>query len=106
MAVQLKNNATSLIPAALSSTATTLTVTAGDGAKFPTLGTGEYFQLTITDVIGNYEIVRVTARTDDTMTITRAQSGTLAVSFPAYSRAELRVTVENAMLSAGDYLLL
>lgn len=106
MAVQLKNNATSLIPAALSSTATTLTITTGDGAKFPTLSTGDYFQLTITDVAGNYEIVKVTARADDTMTIVRAQSGTLAVPFPAYSRAELRVTVENAMLSAGDYLLL
>jgi hypothetical protein len=106
MAVQLKNNATSLIPAALSSTATTLTVTAGDGAKFPTLGTGEYFQLTITDVNGNYEIVQVTARIDDIMTVVRGQSGTLAIPFPAYSRAELRVTVENAMLSAGDYLLL
>ncbi len=106
MAVQLKNNATSLIPAGLSSTATTLVVTAGDGAKFPTLGTGDYFQLTLADVSNNYEIVKVTARTDDTMTIERAQSGTLAIPFPPYSRAELRVTVENVFIAAGDYLLL
>ena len=52
MAVQLKNNATSLIPAALSSTDTTLTVTAGDGAKFPILGTGDYFEATISSVTG------------------------------------------------------
>lgn len=109
MAVQLKNNAFSLIPAGLSSTATTLVVTTGDGAKFPTLGTGDNFQLTLVDVNNNYEIVKVTARTDDTMTIERAQSGTLAIPFPPFSRAELRVTVENvlaATLAGGDYLLL
>jgi hypothetical protein len=106
MAVQLKNNASSLITAALSSTGTTITITAGDGAKFPILGTGDYFELTISSVAGVFEIVRVTARTDDTMTITRAQAGTLAIPFPAYSRVELRVTVENVIIAAGDYLLL
>ena len=38
------------------------------------------------------EIVKVTARTDDTMTIVRAQEGTLAIPFVASSRVELRMT--------------
>jgi hypothetical protein len=104
--MQLTNNAASLVPAGLTSTATTLTVTTGDGTKFPVLSTGDNFYLTLIDVNGNFEIVKVTARTDDIMTIVRGQVGTLAIPFPAYSRAELRMTVENVFIAAGDYLLL
>jgi hypothetical protein len=106
MAIQLKNNASSLIPDALTSTATALTVTTGEGDKFPSLGAGDFFYLTITDVNNNYEIVKVTARVGDVLTIERGASGTLPIPFPAYSRAELRVTVENITIAAGDYLLL
>lgn len=108
MGIQLKNNASTTVPLAITSTATALVVAAGTGAEFPTLGAGDYFYATIQDVNNNFEIVKVTARTDDTMTITRAQEGTLAIPFPANSRFELRVTVEN-MLSKFtdlDFLLL
>lgn len=108
MGIQLKNNASTTVPLAISSTATSLVVASGTGAEFPTLGAGDYFYATIQDVNNNFEIVKVTARTDDTMTITRAQEGTLAIPFPANSRFELRVTVEN-MLSKFtdlDFLLL
>lgn len=108
MGIQLKNNASTTVPLAITSTATTLVVAAGTGAEFPTLGAGDYFYATIQDVNNNFEIVKVTARTDDIMTITRAQESTLAIPFPANSRFELRVTVEN-MLSKFtdlDFLLL
>ena len=108
MGIQLKNNASTTVPLAITSTATTLVVAAGTGAEFPTLGAGDYFYATIQDVNNNFEIVKVTARTDDIMTITRAQESTLASPFPANSRFELRVTVEN-MLSKFtdlDFLLL
>lgn len=108
MGIQLKNNASTTVPLAISSTATSLVVASGTGAEFPTLGAGDYFYATIQDVNNHFEIVKVTARTDDTMTITRAQEGTLAIPFPANSRFELRVTVEN-MLSKFtdlDFLLL
>jgi hypothetical protein len=106
MAIQLKNNAFTTIPAGVSSTATSLTVATGDGAKFPVLGTGDVFYFTLIDVNNNYEIVQVTARTDDTMTIVRGQGDTLPIPFPPNSRAELRVTVENVLVAVGDYLLL
>jgi len=106
MAVQLTNNAFSLIPLGVESTATALTVTTGDGSKFPTLGSGDFFYLTLVNTSGTFEIVKVTARVDDTMTIERGQIGTVALTFPANSRAELRVTVENVFIAAGDYLLL
>lgn len=95
MALGRTNNAVTFLPAGLSSTATTLTVTTGTGVKFPPLGTGDTFFLTISDIFNNFEIVKVTARVDDVMTIVRAQAGTLPLPFPPNSRVELRVTAEN-----------
>jgi hypothetical protein len=108
MGIQLKNNASTTVPLAVSSTDTSLTVAAGAGATFPVLGTGDYFHATIQDVNNHYEIVKVTARTDDTMTITRGQEGTLAIPFPANSRFELRVTAQNLadVVESLDFLLL
>lgn len=108
MGIQLKNNASTTVPLAITSTATSLVVASGTGAEFPTLGAGDYFYATIQDVNNNFEIVKVTARADDTMTITRAQEGTLAIPFPANSRFELRVTVENVLskFTDLDFLLL
>ena len=108
MGVQLKNNASTTVPLAISSTATSLTVLGGTGARFPTLGAGDFFYATIQDVNNNFEIVKVTARADDVMTIERAQEGTLAIPFPANSRFELRVTAENLaqVIESLDFLLL
>lgn len=108
MGIKLANNAATTVPAAVSSTQTSLVVSAGTGALFPVLGTGDYFYATIGDIANNTEIVKVTARTADTMTILRAQEGTLAIPFAANSRFELRVTVENiaAQFTDLDFLLL
>lgn len=108
MGLQLKNNASTTVPLAISSTATSLVVATGAGSGFPTLGAGDYFFATIQDVNNHFEIVKVTARADDTMTIVRAQEGTLAIPFPANSRFEIRVTVENmlATFTDQDFLLL
>ena len=85
-----------------------MTIATGKGVLFPILGTGDYFFATISDVNNNFEIVRVTARTDDTMTMTRAQEGTLAIPFPANSRFEIRVTAQNLeqVVTGLDFLLL
>lgn len=109
MGIQLTNNATTLVPNAVSSTQTTLAVTAGTGAKFPVLGSGDYFFATLSDVNNNFEIVKVTARTDDVMTFVRAQEGTMAIPFPANSRFEHRITaatVRAIIDETQDYLLL
>ena len=108
MGIQLSNNATALVPLSVSSTQTSLTVTAGKGALFPILGGGDYFYATLMDVNSNFEIVKVTARTDDVMTMVRAQESTLAIPFPANSRFEIRVTVENMLSKFTDlnFLLL
>jgi hypothetical protein len=106
MGLKLTNNAAALVPGAISSNATTVTVEAGKGALFPILGTGDYFFATLQSVTGAYEVVQVTARADDIMTVVRGQEGTLGIPFPANSRLELRVTVENVKSFVDDLNIL
>lgn len=106
MGIQLTNNATSKLATDLSSVATSLSVTAGTGALFPSLGVSDYFYLTIIATSNTFEIVKVTARVDDTFTIVRAQEGTQALPFAAGSAAELRVTAANVQSVIADLNLL
>ena len=109
MGLKATNNATTSTTTDLGSTGLSVTVATGTGILFPILGTGDYFYATLSDVNDNYEVVKVTARTDDVMTIVRAQEGTLALPFPANSRFELRVTAASlmeAITSNYDFLLL
>lgn len=108
MGIKFKNNAFATIPLAVSSTATSVTVTSGQGARFPALGASDYFYATISDTGNNFEIVKVTARFNDVLTIARAQEGTLAIPFAANSRIELRITVasiEEYVFQRGALLL-
>lgn len=102
------NNATTTTTVRLSNTDTTIAVASGTGSLFPTLGASEHFKATLQDTNDNFEIVRVTARVDDTMTVVRGQDGTLAIPFPANSRFELRVLASNTQeyLDSIDFLLL
>ena len=101
--IQWANNATSVVANAggLAAGGTSLTVTAGQGDRFPAVATPHYFMVTLVDTSGNREIVKVTTRValSNTMTIVRAQEGTSARDFPIGSLVELRVT-KNAL----DYL--
>ena len=83
--LQIKNRAASSLAADITSTATSLTVQAGDGAKFPQPGNG--FNITIED-----EILKCTARSTDTLTVVRAQEGTTAAAHTAGKAVELRIT--------------
>ena len=108
MPLQLTNNATTTTASAISATDLSVVVASGTGSLFPILGGTDYFYATLQGVHNLYEIVKVTARVADTMTIVRAQEGTTALYFPANSRFEIRVTVQNikSVLEDLDYLLL
>jgi hypothetical protein len=105
---KFSNNATTTTVGLLSSAATTIVVAPGTGALFPALGASDYFKATLQDTNNNFEIVQVTARADDTMTVARGQDGTLAIPFAANSRFELRVLANSAQeyLDSIDFLLL
>ncbi|EKN3690847.1 hypothetical protein OU501_000609 [Yersinia enterocolitica] len=73
------NNASTVLAAGISASATTLTVNTGTGGLFPSPVSGtSFFKLTLIDsATGTLtEIVHVTARSGDAMTIVRGQEGT------------------------------
>jgi hypothetical protein len=80
------NNAQTVLAAGINSTATALTVNTGTGNLFPTPVSGtSFFKLTLVDsATGSLtEIVHVTARTGDIMTIERGQEGTVSRAWSA-----------------------
>ncbi|MHB7031923.1 glycine-rich domain-containing protein [Enterobacter roggenkampii] len=96
------NNAQTVLAAGINSSATTMTVNTGTGALFPTPSAGaNYFKLTLIDAATGLlnEIVHVTARTGDTMTIVRAQEGTTARAWSANDIAA-------NMMTAGSFSVL
>jgi hypothetical protein len=102
------NNASSVLASPLTSGATSLTVGAGQGARFPTPSGGDYFLLTLFQMSGNvetnYEIVKVTARATDVLTIVRAQDGTTAKAYNAADPVSMRVSAAalQAMQNAAN----
>lgn len=90
--LKLANGAIGRLAAELTLTGTSVTLRPGDGALFPSLSAGQYFPATIIKEDGSTEIVKVTARAVDVLTVVRAQDGTSAKSFLAGDRFELRLT--------------
>jgi len=94
MSVKFSNNGHSTLAASITTSATSITVASGHGARFPSLSSGEYFYATLIDSSNNLEIVKVTARSSDVLTATRAQESTTARAFAIGDRIELRVTAQ------------
>jgi hypothetical protein len=88
--IKFTNFARSKVATGINSSATTLAITGGTGALFPALTGAEYFYLTLENSSLVREIVKVTARTADTLTIVRAQDGTTAVAWVAGDVVSLR----------------
>lgn len=107
--LRLSNNGLSTLASGITSSATSITVATGDGSKFPALSAGQYFMLTLVKSTGTFEIVKVTARSGDVLTVTRAQEGTTAAAFSTGDRMEHRLTagsviteLENKVQTTGD----
>lgn len=90
----LGNNIFSALGATLSGAATTMTVTAGHGTRFPAAADPLFFLLTLQDASANIEIIKVTEHTagSDSFTIARAQEGTTARSWSLGDVVEMRLT--------------
>jgi hypothetical protein len=106
MGLKVTNNAFGTLNAGITSSSTTIVLNAGEGARFPTLSAGDYFYATLIDTTNNLEIVKVTARSTDTMTVVRAQDNTTARAFSTNDRFELRPTAAlfNEKANANEYL--
>ncbi|EPJ7089075.1 gp53-like domain-containing protein [Citrobacter amalonaticus] len=97
------NNAQTVLAAGINATATTLTVNTGTGNLFPSPVSGtSFFKLTLVDsATGSLsEIVHVTSRSGDTMTIERAQEGTTARIWSANDIAANMLTAGSLQLYA------
>ena len=88
------NNATATLAAGILSSDVNITLNTGQGSLFPSLSAGNYFYGTLTDAATGtvIEIVKVTARTSDSLVVARGQQGTTAQAFNANDKFELRVT--------------
>lgn len=98
MAIQFANNAATTLFSSVTVSDAQIVVSPGGGALFPTAGSGNYFMVTVVDqTTGTLEIMKVTSRTADTFTVTRAQEGTAAKAFPSGSPVELRLTAQSIL---------
>ena len=101
------NNASSNLAGAISSTALTANLTAGTGVLFPNPSANQYYVDTFVDAATGLlnEIVWVTGRSTDTITIVRAQEGTTALNWLAGDIVANFWTAGQAaaMLQSGQY---
>lgn len=93
MAQIFTNYARSRLASGIDDTQTTITVTTGDGALFPFPSGGDYALVTVEDPITRFtEIMRLTGRSGDTLTVVRGQENTNGSAFSVDARVEVRVT--------------
>ena len=102
MGLKVTNNAYGTLNASITSSATTIVLVSGQGARFPTLSAGDYFYATLIDTSNNLEIVKVTARSTDTLTVVRGQDNTTARAYATNDRFELRPTAALFNEKAND----
>ena len=89
MTVLFTNNASTTLSAGIAPGATAVVVT--DGSVFPAISSPDIAYLTLISG-SDIEVIKVTNRAGNTLTVVRAQDGTAAASFLTGDRCELRLT--------------
>ena len=92
MAIKFTNNAYSTLASGITNSATSITLTTGEGARFPSFSAPDYFLATLIDSSNNLEIVKCTTRSTDVLTVVRGQESTTARAYATGDRIELRIT--------------
>ena len=92
MATKFSNNAATVLTADVSSSATSISVS--DGSVFPTLAVGDITYLTLETLTSppTREVVKLTARSSNTLTIVRGMDSTTPAGFTSGDKVELRLT--------------
>jgi hypothetical protein len=93
MAYLYKNNAVATFANPVGMSDTTVTLTTGQGARFPTITGTDTFYVTFSDAASKsiLEIALCTAITGDTLTVTRGQDGTTPNAYLAGDDCSLRL---------------
>ena len=94
-----KNSASGTLQTAIGTADVSLTLESGDGASFPSPGTGEAFHICVVEG-GTYEWMVCTARSSDILTVTRSGSPS---AFNAGATVEHRLHEDalNQMMQKG-----
>ena len=89
----IKDFATTILASALTAAATSVVVS--DAGRLPALSAGDYYYLVLQKFTDrtSVEVVKVTAASGNTLTVSRGQAGTSAKSFSIGDYAEQRITV-------------
>lgn len=91
MPVLCSNNAWGELAVPITAVGTQILLTGGQGDRFPMAVDGSsWFYATLIDAENNLEIVRVTARTADTLTVVRGVDNTTSRAYPVGTKLELR----------------
>lgn len=95
MSVLVTNNYSSILASNITNSQTTIPLNAGTGAALPTPTGGDFFYVTIISASNptQFEIVRCTSRSGDTLTVVRGQDGT---SGQAFNASDLVESLQNA----------
>ncbi len=108
MGMKFTNNAWGTLAAGITSGATSITLTAGHGARFPSLAVGDYFYAALLNSANIIEFIKVTARSTDALTVVRGIDGSTPTAYSAGDRIELRLiksAVDNTLqLDAANNL--
>ncbi len=89
------NNALATLSSALSNSATTIVLTTGQGAYFPTPSSPQYFWVSLVNGT-NIEICKCTNNSGDVLTVVRGQQGTTPQAFATNgTTVELRLTASS-----------
>lgn len=109
MGIKFANFARSTLAVGIGAGDVSITVATGTGTRFPTLAVGDYFYATLENAALAREIVKVTARSTDVLTVVRAQDNTTALSWVVGDTISLRLnaaamadTVGNVVLKTSD----
>ena len=85
------NNSESTLASGITAVAVTITVPAGEGALFSSPVNGDFQMITLSDGT-NTEVIKLTARAADSLTVVRAQEGTSGFAFSATDTVDARLT--------------
>lgn len=95
MAQLLKNNVSGVLSTQLDAAGTSMVLV--DASNFPSPADNDFYLLTLVGLNTNgqedtWEVVKVTAKASNTLTVVRAQEGTTAATWPVGATVQLRLT--------------
>jgi microcystin-dependent protein len=104
---KISNNARGTLASGIDDAVTTIPLSSGHGARFPSLGANEITFVTLTDASKNIEVVKVTGRTGDNLTVERGADETTPRAWVAgdtvylsFCRAAFEAAMDDAVAAA------